>query len=49
MTILESIACVIGKLKPHHIQILMVLLILSLLVLGAGAPAGGGAGTPGGG
>jgi hypothetical protein len=36
-----------GKIDRRHIQLILLIITLSLLVIGAGAPAGGGLGGPG--
>ena len=45
---MDNLVYMMGKLDRRHIQLFFILLSLSLLVLGAGAPATGG-GIPGGG
>jgi hypothetical protein len=47
-TIPDELALLVGKIEPRHIQLILILLTLSLLVLGAGAPIDGGGGIPGG-
>ena len=37
--LLQKLTLSAGKIEKHHIQVLMALVVLSLLVLGAGAPA----------
>lgn len=44
----SNLAFLAGKIEPRHIQTIFILLTLSLFVLGAGAPADGGGGIPGG-
>ncbi len=40
--LLQKMTLSAGKIEKRHIQILMALVVLSLLVLGAGAPGVGG-------
>ena len=43
--LIQKLSLSASKIEKRHIQILMALVVLSLLVLGAGAPAmGGGSG-----
>jgi hypothetical protein len=46
---LNNLLLHVSKIDRQHIQLLFLLLSLGLLVIGAGAPIGGGDGSPGGG
>ena len=45
---IQNLSLLAGKVDRRHVQLVLLILGLSLLVIGAGAPAGGGSGIPGG-
>jgi hypothetical protein len=45
--IIERITISIGRIDRRYIQLVLLILSLALLVIGAGAPGGGGLGVPG--
>jgi hypothetical protein len=46
-SIVSEITLKVGRINPQYVRLAWILLALSLLALGAGAPADGGGGLPG--
>jgi len=43
----QEVTSLVGKVDPQYIRLALVILTLSLLVIGSGAPADGGGSCPG--
>ncbi len=44
--IYQKLALLAGQVKPQYIKLFFLILTLCMLVIGAGAPTGGGDGSP---